>query len=86
MLRKNKNGTRILPGTLRINFRHAEKKAFNDRRIFEMWLNGQLSAEEGARAISMNNMVPVTVDQFIANAEWLGFTSIAKSQEMRRGW
>lgn len=73
MLKTNDNGTRILPKEWRIEFSFIPDRAERDRKTFTAWMNGEITAENGAKAISMTNKVPVSKEQFLANAEWLGY-------------
>ena len=44
-----------------------------DRRTFEDYREGIITPETGACLIGKHNRVEVTVEQFIANADWLGY-------------
>lgn len=77
MLPVKDNGTRLIPKKWRIMFMRSSDKAFSDRLTFKRWMSGEYSTEMAIRAISMNNKVPVTEEQFLATAEWLGY---------RRSW
>ena len=68
-----REGTRMMPKYFRIQFKASERKAYDDRDVFKRWMLGKITAEQGARLISLNNMTPVTVEQFLANADWLGY-------------
>lgn len=74
MLPRYNNGTRVLSDFLRISFKTPYRKVNEDRLIFEKWRAGKITAEEGAHLMSINNMTPINVDQFLANAEWLGYS------------
>lgn len=57
----------------RIIYARGGHKAEVDKRTFENYATGKISAEEGAYLIEKNNGCKVTVVQFIENARWLGY-------------
>lgn len=69
---KRRYGTRIMPDNLRIPFKKV--RPYNDKQVFELYATGALDAETGAFYVGQNNDTHVSAEQFIANAEWLGYT------------
>lgn len=73
MLARDEHG-RIMPENMRLNYRHSIYSADQDRHVFNMWAKGEITPDHAAMLISVNNTCPCTKEQFIANAEWLGYT------------
>ncbi len=74
ILRRKENGTRVMPQNLRIPFRNNSIHYVHyDQKTFEMWAMREITTTEAIKRISWNQKVVVSVPQFLANAEWLGY-------------
>lgn len=73
MLEVKPNGTRLLPDHLRIKYWGSEYAADSDRVTYKKYMKGEYTIKQAASKIAASNKVTVTVEQFLANAEWLGY-------------
>ena len=69
----NRNITHYMRNDLRIVFRSTERAAEEDIRTFSAWAAGTISTEDGVRKVSHTNRIRITAEQFLANAQWLGY-------------
>ncbi len=74
MLQKKSDGTRMMPESYRLHFKNNSDHYVNaDRNIFMKWSKGWITTEQAVELLTMNLGSVVTKNQFIANAEWLGY-------------
>lgn len=73
MLKVDEYGTRQLPDHLRIKYWSSEYAADADRNTFKKYMKGEYTITQAVAKIAAVNKVKVSVQQFLANAEWLGY-------------
>lgn len=71
-----------IPNDIRIPFKKGWHIARWDQKAFKLWALGVITTEEAMEQISANNNTHVTYDQFITNAEMLGYFRIGRNHEI----
>lgn len=57
----------------RIKFKSSEMAAERDKAVFQKYYSGEYTDVKGAIEISFNNDIRITPEQFVKNANWLGY-------------
>ena len=64
-----------LPDELRIPFKRNVHTVTEDQKTFMMWNQREITSAQAAYRIGRANNCLVTIEQFEANAKWLGYLS-----------
>lgn len=71
---------------LRIRFRRSPDAMSRDQTTMTRWAKGYIEADEGAQLMSEANLTIVTPEQFVENAEALGYHRFAKWSTVYEKW